>query len=97
MYAGISGGVFAVMAYTGFTNIDVVGDLFRDNKRDIGTIEWFYCTLCLCSTLVLPLYETVMLGFNSGHAIGILLGILTGYVEEIGSPDSELSDSQPRP
>jgi len=82
VYVGISGGVFGLMAYIGVTNANLIVDLFRVEEPDIGTVEWIYCSVCLVSTFLIPPYEALMFGFNSGHTVGILLGILTAYIGE---------------
>lgn len=84
MTAGISGGVFGLMAYTGLSHAHIIRDSLVSNGNSHERVEWFAVCFSLLAALLIPPCETFLFGgFNSGHTFGILLGFSAAYFDEM--------------
>lgn len=82
MLAGISGGLLALTAYTGlhtrqqFRELLEHGADVRETIRSKPVRERFVGGVLFLSIPGLLFLEPLLVGFNSGHATGIILGVL---------------------
>lgn len=80
---GASGGILALVAYTGLVNRNKALEVVNRglNYSLNGLYEFLYLCILL-SIPIIPLYESLILGqFNSGHTVGILLGVIIYFYE----------------